>query len=138
MIQRILQKALLNKLCKKKVILLCGARQVGKTTLVRHLLDESGKRVLFLDCDDITVRQLLDQPNTAQLKQIIGNAQLIFIDEAQRIHGIGITAKIMADQFKDRQLILSGSSSFELNETKGEALTGRKWSFELFPVSWEE
>jgi uncharacterized protein len=80
----------------------------------------------------------MNRPNTQQLKQIIGNNNIIFLDEAQRIPEIGLTSKIIVDQFKDVQLILSGSSSFELYNEVNEPLTGRKWSFNLWPVSWEE
>jgi len=84
------------------------------------------------------VRRLLDSPNTEQLRQILGNSRLVFIDEAQRIANIGLTAKIIIDQFQEKQLILSGSSSFNLSTTMEEPLTGRKWSYEIFPVSWQE
>jgi len=69
---------------------------------------------------------------------LIGKADITFIDEAQRLLNIGLTSKIITDQFKDKQLILSGSSAFELNSSIQEPLTGRKWTFNLFPVSWKE
>jgi uncharacterized protein len=84
------------------------------------------------------VRRLLDEPNTEQIRQLIGKADIVFIDEAQRLPNIGLTSKIIADQFKEKQLILSGSSAFELNSSIQEPLTGRKWTYNLFPISWEE
>jgi predicted AAA+ superfamily ATPase len=119
-----------------KAIILIGPRQVGKTTLIRDLLKED--HYLFLDADDPAVRSMLTQAGTEQLKSIIGTHNMIFLDEAQRISGIGLTLKIITDQFKDVQLLVSGSSSFDLSNSINEPLTGRKWEYELFPVTWEE
>lgn len=80
----------------------------------------------------------MTRPNTQQIKQIIGNNKIVFIDEAQRIPEIGLTSKIIVDKFKDVQLILSGSSSFDLYSKINEPLTGRKWTFSLWPITWEE
>ena len=121
---------------KGKAIIILGPRQVGKTTLVKNIL--VGNTYLFLDGDDPTVRILLTNPNTEQLKNIIGNNKILFIDEAQRIENIGITLKIITDQFKEVQLIVSGSSAFEINNKINEPLTGRKWEYLLFPISWKE
>jgi uncharacterized protein len=136
MIIRILQPKIIAKLGKGKAILIVGPRQVGKTTLIETILEK--KSHLFLDGDDPTVRNLLTNPNTEQLKRIIGKNKIVFIDEAQRIENIGITLKIMTDQFKDVQLLISGSSAFELNNKVNEPLTGRKWEYQLFPISWKE
>ncbi|WP_317133889.1 ATP-binding protein [Brumimicrobium oceani] len=103
---------------------------------MREIINQ--KEYLFLDGDDSTVLSLLKSPNTEQIRSIIGSYKLIFIDEAQRIEGIGLTLKIITDQFKDVQLLVSGSSSFDLTNALNERLTERKWDFELFPVSWEE
>lgn len=138
MIPRQLERALTNKLFKGKALLLLGPRQVGKTTLLRQILDTQSEEYQFLDGDDPTVRKLLDNPNTEQIRQILGSHKIIFIDEAQRIQNIGLTSKIITDQFKDKQLILSGSSSFELSENMQEPLTGRKWTYRLYPISWQE
>lgn len=94
--------------------------------------------VLFLDGDDPTIIKLLESPNTAQIRQIIGANKIVFIDESQRINDIGLTAKIIVDQLQSVQLILSGSSSFDLLKYTNEPLTGRKWTFALWPVSWME
>lgn len=138
MIERTLYNSIQRRLFGKKAIIVTGPRQVGKTTLINELIAKSDVDFLFLDGDDPTVRRLLTDPNKAQLSQILGNHQIIFIDEAQRIPRIGLTSKIITDQFSDKQLILSGSSSFELSGNMQEPLTGRKWTFELFPISWEE
>lgn len=138
MIKRQIHSDISEKLFSGKAIILTGPRQTGKTTLLTQLSDEYRGESLFLNADDPTIRHLLNQPNTTQLKNILGTASLIIIDEAQRIHDIGITAKLIIDQFPDKQLILSGSSAFELNGSIQEPLTGRKWTFELFPISWKE
>ena len=133
---RILENIIETKINSGKAIIVVGARQVGKTTLIKKILN--GKKYLFWDADDPTVRNLLTNPNTEQIRTLIADNKIIFIDEAQRINGIGITLKIITDQFKSVQLFISGSSSFDLGNKLNEPLTGRKWEYELFPISWEE
>ena len=136
MYERDISKQVVSKFGTGKAIVIVGARQVGKTTLIREFLKESD--YLFLDGDDPTVRAVLTHPNTEQIRRVIGAKRVVFIDEAQRIQGIGITSKIITDQFKDVQLIVSGSSSFDLSSQINEPLTGRKWEYELFPISFCE
>lgn len=136
----IFERTILNNIQEKigagKAIVLIGPRQVGKTTLIQKILID--KDFLFLNGDDPTVRQILKSPNTKELENIIGAKKYVFIDEAQRIENIGLTSKIITDQFKNVQLLLSGSSAFDLNNQINEPLTGRKWEYELFPISWAE
>lgn len=136
MINRILQHTLKTKLFKGKALVILGPRQVGKTTLINELLN--GSDYLFLNGDDSTVQTKLNDANTFNLKQIIGSHKIVFIDEAQRIVNIGISSKIITDQFKDVQLIVSGSSALEINNKTQEPLTGRKLEYHLYPISWEE
>lgn len=136
MFSRNLEKIIKEKINSGKAIVLIGARQVGKTTLIKTVLKEID--YLFLDADDPTTRNLLSNPNTEQIRTIIADNKYIFLDEAQRIKGIGITLKIITDQFKDVQVFVSGSSSVDLGNELNEPLTGRKWEYELFPISWEE
>lgn len=136
MIERALKEKIKNRFGTGKAILLIGPRQVGKTTLFNRLLE--GKEYLFLNGDDPTVRKLLSNPNLEQLKNIIGNYKTVFIDEAQRIDNIGLTLKLITDQLKSVQLLVSGSSAFELNNQTQEPLTGRKWEYQLYPISWGE
>jgi uncharacterized protein len=136
MFARSLENSIKANMFGGKAIVVVGARQVGKTTLIRKILD--GYDYLFLDADDPTIRTLLSSPNTEQIRTILADYKIVFIDEAQRIPGIGLTLKIICDQFKNIQLIVSGSSSFDLGNALNEPLTGRKWEYEMFPISWEE
>jgi predicted AAA+ superfamily ATPase len=136
MIKRTLYDIVSKRLFKGKTILIIGPRQVGKTTLIREVL--KGQKILFLDGDDPTVRERLTNPNTIELATLIGKDKIVFIDEAQRIENIGLTAKIIHDQFTEIQLILSGSSAFELRNSTSEPLTGRKFEYFLLPISYEE
>ena len=136
MIKRDLEAQINNRFGKGRAIILIGPRQVGKTTLFNKLLED--KEHLFLNGDDPTLRKLLTYPNIEQLKNIIGNNKIVFIDEAQRIENIGITLKLITDQLKSVQLLVSGSSAFELTNQTQEPLTGRKCEYQLYPISWSE
>jgi predicted AAA+ superfamily ATPase len=136
MFVRTIENVIKRKMHTGKAIVIIGARQVGKTTLVKKIL--KNKRYLLLDGDDPSIRKLLKNPNTEDLRSILGDYKIVFIDEAQRIENIGLTSKIITDHFKNIQLIISGSSSFDIGNKLNEPLTGRKWGYELFPISWEE
>lgn len=138
MIIRQLEKTILSKLDTGKAIILLGPRQTGKTTLLTEIAETKSSQLLLLNCDDPIIREQLDNANTEQLKQIIGTKKLIFIDEAQRVKNIGLTLKIITDQIKSVQLLVSGSSSLELSNEISEPLTGRKWEYMLYPISWTE
>jgi uncharacterized protein len=138
MILRTLQTSLKEKLFKGKAILLFGPRQVGKLTLMEALLKETGKEYLYLNGDDSDIRETLSDTTAAKLKAIAGNKTIVFIDEAQRISNIGITLKLFTDQIKDVQVIATGSSAFELSSKVNEPLTGRKYEFMLYPLSFAE
>ena len=136
MISRLLSKTIEAKIGQGKAIIVLGPRQVGKTTLVRSIL--KNEDFLILDGDDLNVQNQLEIHTFENLKNIIGNHKIIFINEAQRISNIGLSLKIVIDNMKDIQVFVSGSSSFELNNRISEALTGRKWEYNLFPISWVE
>ncbi|MFN8258499.1 MAG: ATP-binding protein [Bacteroidales bacterium] len=138
MIPRIVFNQVLEKLFKGKAIILMGARQVGKTTLLRMIESQAGYKSLWLDCDEIDVQEKLTNVTSAQLKNLIGTAEIVFIDEAQRVENIGITLKLITDNIKNVQLIVSGSSSFELSDKINEPLTGRKFEYKVFPISSAE
>jgi uncharacterized protein len=136
MYSRYLSDLIKKRIGSGKAIIVIGPRQVGKTTLIESIL--KNKDYLLLDGDDPKTRTLLTEPNTEQIRTILGKHKLVFIDEAQRIEGIGLTMKIITDRLKDVQLFASGSSSFDLTNKINEPLTGRKWEYQLFPISWEE
>ncbi len=131
-------KLIEEKLFSGKVIIISGARQTGKSTLMKHLLKVSDKKTRYLDCDDPQTRSLLENQSTPNLLRVMGNADLVFIDEAQRVANIGLTLKQMHDNMHDCQIVVSGSSSFELSNSINEPLTGRKWEYQLFPLSFTE
>ena len=136
MYSRYLREKIESRLGSGKAIVVIGPRQVGKTTLIESILEI--KDYLLLDGDDPKTRTILTGPNTEQIRTILGKYKYVFIDEAQRIEGIGLTLKIITDRFKDVQLLTSGSSSYDLTNKINEPLTGRKWEYQLFPISWEE
>lgn len=138
MIFRLLENQLRSQFFKGKAIVLLGPRQVGKTTLLKTIREDYRDTTLMLNADDPTVLDLLNRPNTQQLSQLISKNKLVIVDEAQQIPEIGLTAKLIVDTFSEVQLILSGSSSFDLSSKTQEPLTGRKRSFFLYPVSFEE
>lgn len=138
MISRILEKTIESHLGSKKAIVLIGARQVGKTTLLQHVAQSQSKSVLILNCDEPDVRSLLQNKTSSELKTLIGNHEFVIIDEAQRVKNIGISLKLIIDQLKNVQLIVSGSSALELANEINEPLTGRKWEFIMYPLSVQE
>lgn len=138
MIHRHLQNIIEGYLFKKKAIIIYGARQTGKTTLVEQLLEPYRKDTLFLNGDDADVREMLSDLNSTKLIPIIGKSKIVVLDEAQRIPQTGLALKIIHDNFKNVQLIATGSSSFELANKINEPLTGRKYDFMLYPFSFGE
>ena len=138
MVKRHLEKEINQYLFKKKVIIIYGARQVGKTTLVEHLIKVLPGKTLVLNGDEADVREALSNLNPPRLKPLIGDHKIIVIDEAQRIPETGLVLKIIHDNYKDIQLIATGSSSFELAGKVNEPLTGRKFEFFLHPFSFGE
>ena len=137
-IPRKIQKPIENSLFKRKIIIIYGARQVGKTTLVKEILKKYAKNSAYYDCDEPDIRQALVDKTSTELKAFFGKNKLIVLDEAQRIKNIGLILKLIADNFPDIQVIATGSSSFDLANNIIEPLTGRKYEFYLYPFSYEE
>ena len=137
-ITRIIQKSVEKSLFKGKIIIIYGARQVGKTTLVKDIITKYPQDAAYFNCDEPDVRMNLTNKSSTELKAFFGNKKFIVLDEAQRIENIGITLKLIVDNFPDIQVIATGSSSFELSDKIAEPLTGRKYEFYLYPFSWNE
>lgn len=138
MIKRKLEEVIANQLFKGKAIILVGPRQVGKTTLLREFIRRSDKQVLSLNCDEPEAQTMLTNTNVAKLQTIIGNNELVIIDEAQKVDNIGLTLKLIVDNMPDVQVIATGSSAFELRNSLNEPLTGRKFEYQMYPVSCGE
>lgn len=121
-----------------RVVVLYGPRQVGKTTLVKDLLAESRMRSLFVNADEMVYREALASQSRQRLGEVLGDAELLVIDEAQRVAEIGLNLKILVDSFPQAAIIATGSASFDLANKISEPLTGRKLTFTLYPVSYGE
>ena len=137
MIERTQESAIKSLIGSNKAIILMGARQVGKSTLLQSLLG-GDETVLWLSGDDDDVRELFRSISSTRLKAIVGNRKTVVIDEAQRIEDIGLRLKLITDQLPGVQVIATGSSSFELSSKVNEPLTGRKRELKLFPLSFRE
>lgn len=138
MIFRSLEDRITPRLFKGKAILILGPRQCGKTTLLQSLVSNAGNSTLWLNGDDADVQTLLHNPTSTRLKAVIGKNEILVLDEAQRIGNIGITLKLIVDNIKNVQVIATGSSAFELANKINEPLTGRKFEYHLFPLSFGE
>lgn len=136
MITRQLYPIILKRLNKGKAIVVMGARQTGKTTLLKALFE--GHDVLWFSGDNPGVQSRFSQADAPLLKALIGEKKILIIDEAQKIENIGNTLKIIVDQIPEVQVIATGSSSFDLANKTNEPLTGRKFEFTMFPLSTNE
>ena len=137
MIHRILEEKIQPLLGGNKAIIVMGARQVGKSTLLNQLLGKN-KNALWLNEDDIDVQNLFHEMSSTRMRALLGNNKFLVIDEAQRIPDIGLRIKLVTDQVSDVQVIATGSSSFELASKVNEPLTGRKREFKMFPLTFKE
>ena len=137
MVPRKLEGVINQRLGKGKAVIVMGARQTGKTTLLHKLFSGDGN-ALWLNGDDADTHAMFDAGSARMLQTFIGNHKTVIVDEAQRIENIGIKLKLITDQMKDVQLVVTGSSSFELANKINEPLTGRKWEYMLFPLSFGE
>ena len=138
MIKRLLQKNIEKNLFKGNIIIVYGSRQVGKTTLVRQIMEDSHKKSKYLNCEILSVKDELKEAEPEKLKYFLGDAELIVLDEAQSIENIGLILKVLVDTYPELQIIATGSSSFDLANKVNEPLTGRAIEFKLYPLSVEE
>ncbi len=142
MILRLVEELVLSRLKSSgKIILVLGARQVGKTTLVRDIgqkLEIEGHKILYLNCDLREDRAVIDTNSRAILERLVSNIDILFIDEAQRLDNPGLTLKIIHDNFAGVKVLATGSSSFDLKNRLSDPLTGRYFEFVLYPFSFAE
>ena len=137
MIHRILEDQITPLLNSGKAIIIMGARQVGKSTLLETIFRRQ-ENVLWMAGDDLDVQELFSQVTSTRLKALLGKSKTLIIDEAQRIPDVGLRIKLITDQIKDVQVVATGSSSFELASKINESLVGQKREFRMFPISFSE
>ena len=138
MIKREIEAIVQEKLFKSKAIVISGPRQVGKTTLVRTIVNSVTEPHIWFNGDEPSTPTIFNNISSGDLRQLFGKNKIVVIDEAQKINNIGIILKIIVDSFPEIQMIATGSSSFELASEVNEALTGRKFEYFLFPISYNE
>lgn len=139
MIPRLLEHSIYDRLTTSdKVVVIYGARQVGKTTLSQKVLSKVTGRVLRINADHTEYVDILSSKSLETLKGLVSGYQVLFIDEAQRIPNIGLNLKILHDGLPELKIIVTGSSSFDLAERVKEPLTGRSWTYKLYPISIDE
>ena len=137
-VNRDLQKRIEEWLFRQKVMVLYGARQVGKTTLVKKILSNHQCTRGYFNCELLPVKQLLERQDLSEIKRNFSNLPIVVLDEAQKIFQIGLLLKMIHDTYPDIQLIATGSSSFTLINQLSEPLTGRGIEFMLYPFSYHE
>ncbi len=138
MISRSIQQHIEQRLSPKKAAIILGPRQAGKSTIIKAIIENQSLAVQQYNGDEPQVRAAFQDVGVERLKSLVGNADLLVIDEAQRIENIGLALKIIIDQIGTVKIIASGSSAFELANTINEPLTGRKWEYFLYPLSFGE
>lgn len=138
MYTRDLQSVIQERCFQGKAIILLGARQVGKTTLLKKIIQEQQVDALYLNCDEPQTVAALTKCNLKELQMVIGANKFVVIDEAQKVDNIGLTLKLIVDNMPDVQVIATGSSAFELRNCLNEPLTGRKYEYQMFPISSKE
>lgn len=138
-IPRLITDQIKNKMLhSSKVVIIYGARQVGKTTLLNHIVEELPLRTLRIDAEDARYTDVLSSKNTQHLKSLVAGYDLVVIDEAQQIPDIGTTLKLIHDHIPEIRVVATGSSSFDLSNKVMEPLTGRHWAYTLYPISFGE
>ena len=137
-IKRKIEPEIIRLMSKGKAIVVYGPRQSGKTTMLKHIIEENGLDAVWLDADLLAVRELFSGMSPEKWRNILGEKKTVVIDEAQRIENIGLALKILVDNMSDVRILVTGSSALDLRNRTEEALTGRKFDFLLLPLSFEE
>lgn len=134
-VNRIYETLIPAKLKPNKVLVLLGARRVGKTQLINKILKNTTEKYIFLNGDDVETHNVLEIQSSANYKRMLGNIKFLVIDEAQEILNIGKKLKLMVDTIPDLKVLITGSSAFEINNQIGEPLVGRMTTLNLYPIS---
>ena len=134
-IHRKLEEAVISKIGTNKVILILGTRRVGKTYLINSVSEKFAGKKMLLNGEDFDVQEILKKRSVANYKQIINDTELLMIDEAQAISEIGSIMKLMIDSNPHLTILATGSSSLDLVNASGEPLTGRSYSYNLYPIA---
>jgi uncharacterized protein len=139
-INRVLEATINRYLFRGRVVIIYGARRVGKTTLVKQILAqyEGSKQIRYVNCDDLVNQRALEVREAAALKAFLGEQDLVVLDEAQNVPEIGKVLKLLVDTYPQMQIIATGSSSFDLANRASEPMTGRVYPLELYPLSLQE
>ncbi|MDX2304888.1 MAG: ATP-binding protein [Microscillaceae bacterium] len=138
LIDREIERQILQNLIPQKVLVLLGPRRVGKTVLIKKLIDNLNEPYLLLNGEDFSVLEVLSRRSTQQYKNLLEGKKVLIIDEAQKIPEIGNILKLMIDEIEGLKILVTGSSAFDIDKYTGEPLTGRKKTFHLFPLSESE
>jgi hypothetical protein len=134
-ITRVALELIQKKLQPNKVVVLLGARRVGKTKLIEKIIENLNEKYLFLNGDDVESHNLLESQSTANFNRLLGDTRFLIIDEAQEIPNIGKKLKLMVDTIPNLKVLVTGSSAFEINNQIGEPLVGRLKTINLYPIS---
>ncbi len=134
-INRYLEPSFIKKIKPNKVLILLGARRVGKTEFLKNIKAQIKEDVLFLNGDDIEIHNSLEVRSVANYKRLLGDTRFLMIDEAQEIPEIGKKLKLMVDSIPGLKVVITGSSAFEINNQIGEPLAGRMSVINMFPLA---
>ena len=134
-IARVALELINKKLQPNKVVVLLGARRVGKTILIEKVIESLNEKYLFLNGEDVESHNLLESQSTANFNRLLGDTRFLIIDEAQEIPNIGKKLKLMVDTIPDLKVLVTGSSAFEINNQIGEPLVGRMKTINLYPIA---
>ncbi|MDL2308841.1 ATP-binding protein [Bacteroidales bacterium OttesenSCG-928-B11] len=137
-VKRVLQNRITDRIAPNKAVLIFGARRVGKTILMRQLINDFDGKTLLLNGEDYDTLSLLEERSIANYRHLLDGVDLLAIDEAQNIPEIGSKLKLIVDEIEGIRIIASGSSSFDLLNKAGEPLVGRSTQFHLTPFSQRE
>ena len=137
-ISRAIEQKIIENLKPNKVVIIFGARRVGKTELIKRVTERINEDYLLLNGEDVEHIMVLEQRSTSNYNRLLGDKNLLIIDEAQAVPEIGLKLKLMVDTIPNLKIIATGSSSFDLNNQIGEPLVGRKTEFSLFPLAQME